>query len=97
MLVLTRRTDQKIVFPTVGVTVNVLSDGSLMVAGRPISREGFERQLADRRAQMGPDVEVRIRGDRGTAYRFVEPIMRSCVQQGIWNVTFAVFRPEDVR
>jgi biopolymer transport protein ExbD len=40
---------------------------------------------------------VRIRGDRTVAYRHVESILLACARAGIWNVAFAVYRPEDVR
>ncbi|MCR9118282.1 MAG: biopolymer transporter ExbD [bacterium] len=73
------------------ITINLLSDGQIMLAGREISREQLPARLAERLNQSGPDVEVRIRGDRSVHYENVEPILVSCAQAGVWNVTFAVF------
>ena len=47
--------------------------------------------------ELGQDLEVRIRSDRTVPYARVEPVMLSCAKAGIWNVTFAVYRPEDAR
>ena len=79
------------------VTVNVLPDGKIILAGRSVLGEQlvslFQRAIQD----DGRDVEVVVRTDRHVAFKYVEPIMLSCVRAGIWNVTFAVFRPEDIR
>ena len=78
------------------LTVNVLADGTLLLGGRQVTTEELRSRLADR-SELGKDVEVRIRGDRGVAYRHVEPVMLSCAQVGIWNVSYAVYRKEDAR
>jgi biopolymer transport protein ExbD len=79
------------------ITVNVLRDGSLLLAGRTIHRDALAERLAQAAADRGQDLEVRIRSDRNVAYRHVEPILLACARSGVWNVTFAVYRPEDVR
>ncbi|MFT7642852.1 MAG: biopolymer transport protein ExbD [Pirellulaceae bacterium] len=79
------------------ITVNVLNDGAMMLSGRAIKAAELQEVLVAKKAKVGPDLEVRIRGDRKAAYQFVEPIMLSCARSGIWNVTFAVYRTEDVR
>lgn len=79
------------------LTVNVLADGTLLLAGREVTRSELAGRLAERIADLGRDVEVRIRSDRSVAYRHVEPIMLACARSGIWNVTYAVYRKEDVR
>jgi biopolymer transport protein ExbD len=78
------------------VTVNVLRDGTLLLAGRPVDTERLERQLRQRMEDVGTNLQVRIRSDRAAPYRFVEPIMLACVEAGIWDVSFAVYRSEDV-
>ncbi|MFT5523111.1 MAG: biopolymer transport protein ExbD [Pirellulaceae bacterium] len=78
------------------ITVNVLNDGALMLSGRTITAVELQQILVAKKTTDGPDLEVRIRGDRQAGYRFVEPIMLSCARAGIWNVTFAVYRTEDV-
>jgi biopolymer transport protein ExbD len=79
------------------VTVNVLNDGGLSLAGRLVDPGELPQRLAERVAASGKDLEVRIRSDREVPYGSVEPIMLACARAGIWNVTFAVYRAEDVR
>jgi biopolymer transport protein ExbD len=79
------------------VTINVLADGQLSLAGKPLLLGELQQRLQSRIAETGTDLEVRIRSDRTVAYRHVEPILLACASAGIWNVAFAVYRPEDVR
>jgi biopolymer transport protein ExbD len=79
------------------LTVNVLSDGSVLLAGKPVPAGQLQRRLQQAVLERGGDLEVRVRGDRSVPYRAVEPILLACAKSGIWNVAFAVYRPEDVR
>lgn len=79
------------------LTVNVLADGTLLFAGRQVTTDDLRSRLAERMGELGEDVEVRIRSDRSVAYKHVEPVMLSCAQAGIWNVSYSVFRKEDAR
>ena len=72
------------------LTVNVLAEGTLLVGNRPIAVADLGLLLQERRKAHGEALEVRIRGDRGVAYRHVEPVLVACVQAGIWNVAYAV-------
>src|SRR5262245_3005475 len=72
------------------LTINVVADGTLLVANRPIQPLELVGVLRERRAMHGRELEVRIRGDRGVLYSRVEPILLACVQAGIWNVAYAV-------
>jgi len=72
------------------VTVNVLSDGRLVLSGHSLDRDELDRVLRVERAAVGPNLEVRIRCDRSAPYRQVEPIMVACAKAGVWQVTFAV-------
>lgn len=83
--------DEAIEDQTPRVTVNLLADGRVLLAGRETPPDQLARRLTEKLKQSGPDVEVRIRGDRGVHYQHVEPILVSCAQAGVWNVTFAVF------
>lgn len=76
------------------LTVNLLADGRILLAGRETPKNQLTPRLAEKLKQSGPDIEVRIRGDRSVHYQHVEPILVSCAQAGIWNVTFAVFEEE---
>lgn len=77
------------------LTINVLADGGMLLAGRQVTREQLASHLREALERSGKDLEVRIRSDRSVPYRNVEPILLSCARGGIWNVTFAVYRPED--
>lgn len=79
------------------VTVNVVGDGALLLAGREVTPQELTTQLASKLADLGKDMEVRIRSARNIPYARVEPVMLACADAGIWNVTFAVYRPEDAR
>ena len=79
------------------LTINVLADGTLLLSGRHIQHTELVARLTDRLREEGPGLQVRIRGDRNAPYQFVEPIMLACARAGIWDVSFSVFRPEDVR
>ena len=77
------------------LTVNVKRDGSLWLAGRPIRSDQLEKRFIEAMQKQGNNVEVRIRGSRSAPYSTVEPVMLACVQAGIWNVKYAVYREED--
>jgi biopolymer transport protein ExbD len=79
------------------LTVNVLTSGELLLAGRTVNSDELTERLAEKVGEVGKDVEVRIRSARDVPYARVEPVMLSCAKAGIWNVTFAVYRPEDAR
>ena len=72
------------------LTVNVLGDGSLLVANRGVALEEMTGLLAERQMAHGDALEVRIRADRSVPYSRVEPVMLACARAGIWNVAFAV-------
>lgn len=79
------------------LTINVRGDGQLVAAGQPIDVGRLGGLLRERQEAAKGPLEVRIRSDRGVAYRLVEPVLKAASQAGIWNITFAVYRPEDVR
>jgi biopolymer transport protein ExbD len=74
------------------LTINVKTDGSLWLAGRPIAKQQLQQKFIEARDREGGDVEVRIRGSRQAPYSTVEPIMLACTGAKIWNVTYAVYR-----
>lgn len=76
------------------VTINIQPDGTLWMAGRPVAVDRLGERLAAARAQEGERLEVRIRGSRAAPYAFVEPVMLACTENGIWNVTYAVYRED---
>jgi biopolymer transport protein ExbD len=76
------------------LTVNVLADGTLLLAGRSVVASELQERLRERLSELGADVEVRIRGHRDVAYQHVEPLLVACAKSGIWNVSFAVYDDE---
>jgi biopolymer transport protein ExbD len=76
------------------ITINVKTDGSLWLAGRPVAKEQLKERFIDARDKQGDDIEVRIRGSRSAPYSTVEQIMLACTGAKIWNVTYAVYRED---
>ncbi|PQO40150.1 ExbD/TolR family protein [Blastopirellula marina] len=79
------------------VVVNVEKDGRILLAGKSVTLEEIGQRLQVQRNRDGDDLEVRIRCDRSVPYEFVKPIMLAAAEAGVWNVNFAVIRPEDAR
>jgi biopolymer transport protein ExbD len=76
------------------VTVNLKSDGTLLVAGESLDAAALGKRLAVERGKSD-ELEVRIRCDRAAPYGRVKPVMRECVKNDVWKVTFAVVRKEN--
>ena len=74
------------------ITINIQEDGSMTFAGRPLVDQDLGNRLADATRHWGEDVEVRIRCSRLVPYGLVEPIMLACTKNGVWNVSYAVYR-----
>jgi biopolymer transport protein ExbD len=70
-------------------TVNLKSDGAWLIAGQTFDEPGLDRYLAAERAKA-EQIEVRIRCDRSVPYGRVKPILRQCLRNDVWKVTFAV-------
>ena len=80
------------------LTVNISSRQDIYqiaFGSRIISPSNLVSQLQSELRRAKGKLEVRIRVDRTTPYRVVEPILASCAQLDIWNVQFAVIRPVD--
>lgn len=77
------------------LTVNVERDGSLLLGAGPVSAAELEQRLRAKRQASGDNLEVRVRCDRAVAYQHVEPLLLACTKAEVWNVSFAVIRPED--
>jgi len=79
------------------VTLNVLSDGSLVLAGRHVVSDELASRLREVAVRQQGPPEIRIRADRTVPYRFVEPVLTACARAGLWDVKFSVYRSEGVR
>ena len=73
------------------ITVNLLADGTMLMSGDAVDEAELGRRLATERAR-DDKLEVRIRSDRTVDYGRVKPIMRECLRNDVWKVTFAVLR-----
>jgi len=79
------------------LTINVLDDGTLSIGGASLQAEQLDKFIRTAVAESDSNLEVRIRGSRAAPYGNVEPIMFACAKAGVWNVTYAVYRKEEVR
>jgi biopolymer transport protein ExbD len=79
------------------VTLNVQANGEVSLGAGVVNIAELTERLQEKRAASGSGLEVRIRCDRHVPYRVVEPIMRACTRVGIWNVKYAVYRPEEAQ
>jgi biopolymer transport protein ExbD len=73
------------------MTVNITDDGAMQVAGESLDAAALGRQLAAERTKS-EQFEVRIRCDRSVPYGRVKPVMKECVKNDVWKVTFAVVK-----
>lgn len=76
--------------PAQRVTINVRSDGQILLGSDSVTNNEVRRRLQVERQETSADLEVRIRADRDLAYRHLEPLLLACAKADIWNVTFAV-------
>jgi len=76
------------------LTLNVLDDGELLLAGRTVLPHQLAEELLQRGRSEPADLELRIRASRHVAYGAVSPILLDAARAGIWNVHFAVFDEE---
>jgi biopolymer transport protein ExbD len=72
------------------LTINVLADGSWMVAGTEMTEARLRIRLRAHQARHGEAAPVRIRTDETVPYQRVEPLLRISASEGLWNAAFAV-------
>ena len=77
------------------ITANVTADGSVTIAGRTVDAARFQEILVSELAQYSADqIEVLFRADALAPYRSVQPLLLVCARSGVWQVGFAVKRPD---
>ena len=77
------------------ITANVLSSGEVSVGGRTTNAAEFQEILQAELAQHSANqLEVQFRADRAAPYCAVEPLLLACARKGVWQVSFAVKRPD---
>ncbi len=72
------------------ITINIPTDGKIIISGRQYSNSELKPYFEELKRNHGESVEVRIRGNRAVPYKTISPILKSCAEAGIWNLTFAV-------
>ncbi|MEX0586025.1 MAG: biopolymer transporter ExbD [Pirellulales bacterium] len=80
--------------PEPRVVINVPREGELLLGAQKVDLPELAARLAAEKNKLGGNVEIRIRADRATPYRAIEPILRTCAEAGLWKVTFAVTRSD---
>lgn len=76
------------------INLNILKTGAIRLAGRHVEVAQLGQRLQFEKRRLEDKLEVRIRSDRDTPYKYVGPILSTCTDAGVWNVTFAVIRGE---
>ncbi len=74
------------------MVLQVLPSGQVTLGGRAIGAAQLATELRTEQTKSAGEMEVLLRADRKVTYRHLEPILKTCAQLGIWNVTFAVVR-----
>lgn len=74
------------------LTLNVLADGRLFLAGKSVAADQLLPRLQRAIARLGDQLELRLRADRHTPYDRVEPALQAAAAAGLWNVNVAVLR-----
>lgn len=71
------------------LTITIAQNGQLSVEGAQVTFDQLQIELTSIAAGASPP-EIRIRGDRNSQFRQVEPILLQCASLGISDVKFAV-------
>jgi len=73
------------------LVITVTVQGNYFVAGRQVTLKEIDLMLPT----PATEASVRIRSDKATPYRFVEPLLYSFSQAGVSDVSFAVDRDQE--
>lgn len=74
------------------VTLNLLADGRMLLAGKRVKPPQLAARLQQALKREGEQLELRLRADQQTPYALVQPALRSAAQAGLWRVNVAVLR-----
>jgi len=72
------------------VTINLKSDGSVLLGGDTMFLAELESRLGFERESARLPLEVRIRADQQIPFGQVKPVLVACAKAQIWDVSFAV-------
>lgn len=96
-----KENEQKVELPTASsgideqqekttLTIHVDAEGSPIALGDPIDLPALQNLVAQRVAEIGPTLRVRIRADRHAPYQHVAPLLKRIAQAGASDVVLAV-------
>ena len=74
------------------ITINVTGEDHVFLGNRSVDREQLLQFLTTEQARANRSLEVRIRADRRVPYKTIEPVLVTCSQAGIGNVSFHTYR-----
>lgn len=77
--------------PVAPITVAVTEKGAIFFNDEPVTREQLESRLSVE-AQKTPQPALNVRGDKTTAYRFVNDVVNVAQAQGMRKVGFVATR-----
>jgi biopolymer transport protein ExbD len=72
------------------LVITITANGQMSVAERPVALFEIEQILVEDAAADPDGYEVQVRGDAGTPYSIIEPLMLLCAKHGVRNVGFKV-------
>ncbi|MFN3190730.1 MAG: ExbD/TolR family protein [Aureliella sp.] len=78
------------------MTVNVLANGSWLVAGAKVEREALRGLMEQRIGSEQEPIRLRIRTDQKAAYERLEPILSEASRLGIGDIVFSVYEDRGV-
>lgn len=90
-----RTGDETVETKTERVTINLKSDGTVLLGAGEATLAELPTRLAYEREQADLPLEVRIRADQTIDFGQVKPILVACAKAGVWDVTFAVTERSD--
>ncbi len=76
------------------MVVNVLADGTWMIAGAKVDIAAVDRILRQHQMDSAEPVRLRIRTDQSVAYEKVEPILGVAARLGVGDVVFSVYEDQ---
>ena len=89
------------------IIVNIKADstgvdhGTIWVNHKLLSPAKFQAKLHEQAIRSGKDkeglwkVSVKIRGDKGVEWKYIQNIMVACMRESVWRVSFGAFPPRE--
>ena len=74
------------------ITINVTGEDHVFLGNRSVDREQLLQFLTTEQTRASKPLEVRIRTDRRVPYKTIEPVLVTCSQAGIDNVSFHTYK-----